>query len=91
MPVGATGEWPALSIDGRKKVAEFTIKEVNDKIPVIAGAISPNVDAYVELSKHAGSIGAAGVMILPRLAYIPASMKSMNSINTSPAKAPCRW
>ncbi|MBB5142989.1 dihydrodipicolinate synthase family protein [Desulfovibrio intestinalis] len=65
MPVGATGEWPALSIDERKKVAEFTMKEVNGKVPVIVGAISPNVDVSVELSKHAGSIGAAGVMILP--------------------------
>lgn len=65
MPVGATGEWPALSTDERKQVAEFTMKEVNGKVPVIVGAISPNVDVSVELSKHAGSIGAAGVMILP--------------------------
>ena len=65
LPVGATGEWPALSTDERKKVAEFTMKEVNGKVPVIVGAISPNVDVSVELSNHAGSIGAAGVMILP--------------------------
>ena len=65
IPVGATGEWPALSTDERKKVAEFTMKEVNGKVPVIVGAISPNVDVSVELSNHAGSIGAAGVMILP--------------------------
>ena len=65
MPVGATGEWPALSTEERKKVAEVTMKEVNGKVPVIVGAISPNVDVSVELSNHAGSIGAAGVMILP--------------------------
>lgn len=65
MPVGATGEWPALSTEERKKVAEVTMKEVNGKVPVIVGAISPNVDVSVELAKHAGSIGAAGVMILP--------------------------
>ena len=71
MPVGATGEWPALSTEERKQVAEFTMKEVNGKVPVIVGAISPNVDVSVELSKHAGSIGAAGVMILPPPAVHP--------------------
>lgn len=65
LPVGATGEWPALSTPERKQVVEFVMKEANGQVPVIVGTISPNVDVTVELSAHAAAIGAAGVMILP--------------------------
>jgi len=65
MPLGATGEWPSLSTEERKQVAGFVMKEVDGEVPVIVGCISPNVDVTVELAEHAGSIGAAGVMVLP--------------------------
>ena len=65
LPLGATGEWPALSTQERKQVAEFVMERVAGRVPVIVGAVSPNVDVTLELAAHAASIGAAGVMILP--------------------------
>lgn len=65
IPIGATGEWPSLSTDERKEIAEFVMKEVNGQVPVIVGAISTNINETVDLSSHAASLGADGVMILP--------------------------
>ena len=41
MPVGATGEWPALSTQERKQVAEFIMKEETAKVPVSWGPVPP--------------------------------------------------
>ena len=41
------------------------MKEVAGRVPVIIGAVSTNVDVTLEVAKHAASIGADGVMILP--------------------------
>lgn len=65
IPIGATGEWPSLSTDERKEIAEFVMKEVKGHVPVIVGAISTSVNETVDLSTHAASLGADGVMILP--------------------------
>jgi 4-hydroxy-tetrahydrodipicolinate synthase len=65
LPLGATGEFAALSIDERKKYAEFIMREVNGKVPVIVGAVSQNLDVTLDIAEHAASIGAAGVMIPP--------------------------
>lgn len=88
MPVGATGEWPALSTQERRQVAEFVMKEVGGKVPVIVGAISPNVDVSVELSEHAGSIGAAGVMILPPPGVHPSQHEIYEFYKYISAKSP---
>ena len=65
LPLGATGEFSALTLEERKAFAEFAMKEVAGRIPVIIGAVSTNVDVTLEVAKHAASIGADGVMILP--------------------------
>lgn len=65
LPLGATGEFAALSIEERKKYAEFVMKEVNGRVPVMIGAVSQNVDTSIEISRHAAEIGAQAVMILP--------------------------
>ena len=65
LPLGATGEFSALTLEERKAFAEFAMKEVAGRVPVIIGAVSTNVDVTLEVAKHAASIGADGVMILP--------------------------
>lgn len=65
LPLGATGEFAALSMEERKVFAEFVMKEVAGRVPVMIGAVSQNVDVSIEVSKHAASIGANSVMILP--------------------------
>lgn len=65
LPLGATGEFSALTLEERKAFAEFAMKEVAGRVPVIIGAVSTNVDVTLEVAKHAASIGADGVMISP--------------------------
>lgn len=65
LPLGATGEFASLTLDERKTFAEFVMKEVAGRVPVMIGAVSQNVDVTIEVSKHAASIKADAVMILP--------------------------
>ena len=65
LPLGATGEFAALTLDERKAFAEFVMKEVAGRVPVMIGAVSQNVDTTIEVSRHAASIKADAVMILP--------------------------
>ena len=62
LPLGATGEFSALTLEERKAFAEFAMKEVAGRVPVIIGAVSTNVDVTLEVAKHAASIGADGVI-----------------------------
>ena len=64
LPVGATGEFASLSLQERKAVAEFVVKEVAGRVPVMVGAVSQNVDEVIEISQHAKEIGAKAVMVL---------------------------
>lgn len=65
LPLGATGEFAALSMDERKAYAEFFIKRVDGRVPVMIGAVSMNVNETLEVARHAASIGADALMILP--------------------------
>lgn len=65
LPLGATGEFSALSIAERKEYAEFFIKKVAGRVPVMIGIVSMNLKETLELAEHAASIGATAVMALP--------------------------
>ena len=65
LPLGATGEFAALSLEERKAYAEFCIKEVKGRVPVMIGAVSQNMESTLEVCPHAASIGADAVMVLP--------------------------
>ncbi len=65
LPLGATGEFASLSVEERCQYAECIVKEVDGKVPVVIGAVSQNIDTSLHLVRHAQSIGAAGVMLLP--------------------------
>tara|TARA_A100001011_G_scaffold206701_1_gene214870 strand:+ start:2322 stop:3194 length:873 start_codon:yes stop_codon:yes gene_type:complete len=64
VPAGTTGESPTLSHNEHKKVIEIAVKECKGKIPVIAGTGSNSTKEAVELSKHAESSGADGLLIV---------------------------
>ena len=64
VPAGTTGESPTLSHNEHKKVIEIAIKECKGKIPVIAGTGSNSTSEAIELSKHAESAGADGLLIV---------------------------
>lgn len=62
--LGSAGEFAALPHESRKTIAEFCVKRVAGKKPVIIGTASCSTQEVIDLSKHAGSIGADAVMVV---------------------------
>ncbi|MBW1708553.1 MAG: 4-hydroxy-tetrahydrodipicolinate synthase [Deltaproteobacteria bacterium] len=66
VPCGTTGESATLSHEEHNHVVEFAIKEVNGRVPVIAGTGSNSTAEAIALTRHAKEAGADGaLMILP--------------------------
>jgi 4-hydroxy-tetrahydrodipicolinate synthase len=61
---GTTGEPSSLSLDERRFVAEFVIREVGGRVPVIPGTGSANLDETLELTRHAAKAGADAVLVI---------------------------
>jgi len=64
VPCGTTGESATLSHEEHHRVVELTIKTVNKRVPVIAGAGSNSTDESLELTKFAKKAGADGVLLI---------------------------
>jgi 4-hydroxy-tetrahydrodipicolinate synthase len=64
VPVGTTGESPTLTHDEHKNVVEWCVKQVNGRVPVIAGAGSNSTSEAIELAKHAEKAGAEAVLVV---------------------------
>ena len=62
--LGSAGEFATLSNDNRKTIAQFCVEQVGGKKPVIIGTASCSTREVIELSEHAGSIGADAVMVV---------------------------
>jgi 4-hydroxy-tetrahydrodipicolinate synthase len=65
VPCGSTGEFPTLTLDERRLVAETVVDAVAGRVPTIVGTGTVSTRDAIALSRHAQSIGAAGVMIVP--------------------------
>lgn len=64
VPCGSTGESATLSHEEHRKLVEFTVRVVNKRVPVIAGAGSNSTEETVQLSKYAKQAGANGVLLI---------------------------
>lgn len=62
VPVGTTGESPALSHDEHRRVVELCVQTAAGRVPVIAGAGSNSTREAVELTKFAEDVGADAVL-----------------------------
>ncbi|MCK5476815.1 MAG: 4-hydroxy-tetrahydrodipicolinate synthase [Candidatus Aenigmarchaeota archaeon] len=62
VPMGTTGESPALSEEEHKEVVKKTIEYANGRVKIIAGAGSNCTKIAVELTKFAKSAGADAVL-----------------------------
>ncbi len=62
VPVGTTGEAPALSTKEHKRVVEIVCHEAGGQVPVIAGSGSNNTKEAIKYTKHAAKAGANGVL-----------------------------
>ncbi|HEO64701.1 MAG TPA: 4-hydroxy-tetrahydrodipicolinate synthase, partial [Spirochaetes bacterium] len=63
VPCGTTGESPTLSHEEHKEVIRFTVEIVKNRVPVIAGTGSNNTVEAIELTSHAKSVKANGVLM----------------------------
>ncbi len=64
VPCGTTGESATLSHEEHHRVVEFTVKTVNKRVPVVAGAGSNSTEETVDLTKYAKKAGADGVLLI---------------------------
>ncbi|MGD7046334.1 4-hydroxy-tetrahydrodipicolinate synthase [Jeotgalibacillus proteolyticus] len=62
--LGTGGEFSQLSVDERKQVAEYAVKEVNGRVPVLIGTGSTSTRDVLVLNEHAKKIGADGVVVI---------------------------
>ncbi|ELA09001.1 dihydrodipicolinate synthase [Moraxella macacae 0408225] len=62
--VGTTGESATLSMQEHADVMAFSVKQVNGRIPVIAGTGANNTAEAIELTQEAKQIGADAVLLV---------------------------
>lgn len=62
--VGTTGESATLSMQEHADVIEFFMKQVNGRVPVIAGTGANNTLEAIELTQHAKVAGADAVLLV---------------------------
>ena len=62
--VGTTGESATLSPEERKEVISFTVRQVNGRVPVIAGTGTNNTEHVLEFTKSACGEGADAVLVV---------------------------
>ena len=64
VPCGSTGEPATLSHEEHHSVVEFTVRTVNKRVPVVAGAGSNSTSETVDLMTHAKKAGADGALLI---------------------------
>ena len=61
---GTTGESSTLTDEEHRRVIQFTVAQVNHRIPVVAGTGSNDTQFCVELSQEAKELGADGLLLV---------------------------
>ncbi len=62
VPGGTTGESATIGMDENKRIIDLTVKTVNGRVPVIAGAGANNTLEAIELTESAKASGADAVL-----------------------------
>lgn len=62
--LGTGGEFSQMFIEERKAIAEFAVKYVDKRVPVLIGIGSTNTREALLLSQHAEQIGADGIVAI---------------------------
>ena len=83
---GTTGEGSTLTDEEHRVAIEFAVKQINGRIPVIAGTGSNDTSYAVELTKHACAVGVDGVLVVTPY-YNKATQKGLIKMFTMIADA----
>ena len=84
--VGTTGESATLSPEERKSVIRFTVRQVNGRVPVIAGTGTNNTAHVLDFTKSACDDGADAVLVVTPY-YNKATQKGLIAHYTAIADA----
>ena len=80
LAVGAGGDFPVLTPDERKAVAETILDAVAGRVPVVVGCQSTSTALTVDLAAHAARAGAQGVQVSPPYYYMPSDNDTVEFI-----------
>ena len=76
IPCGSTGEFPVLSMQERKRIAEVVMEQARGRVPVVPHTGSCSTADAIELSCHAEHLGADAVMVVQPF-YEPTSLEEL--------------
>ncbi len=76
--LGTTGEGPGLSYRLRRKMIEWTCRQVDGRIPVLVGVTDTSYTESVHLAEYAAQVGASAT-VLSAPYYFPASQEDLAS------------
>ncbi|MEE1905363.1 dihydrodipicolinate synthase family protein [Pseudomonas inefficax] len=62
--LGSGGEFPHISTSDRKLIAEFCLRQINHRIPVLIGIACSGTKETIELGLHAQQHGADGLLVV---------------------------
>jgi 4-hydroxy-tetrahydrodipicolinate synthase len=69
--MGTVGEGNSLTAPEKRAVLEGAVEVAEGRVPVIAGVSELTTAAAVAFARDAERIGAAGLMLLPAMVYVP--------------------
>lgn len=66
---GSFGMGPAMSVEQRKRVTELVAKQLRGRLPFIVHCGTVDVYSAIDLARHARTVGAIGIGIVPPFYY----------------------
>src|SRR5271170_4419468 len=69
--MGTVGEGNSLSAEEKRSVLEAAVEVSAGRVPVIAGVSEFTTAAAAAFARDAERLGAAGLMVLPAMVYVP--------------------
>jgi hypothetical protein len=69
--MGTVGEGNSLTAEEKRKVLKAAVEVSAGKVPVIAGVSELTTAAAAAFARDAERLGAAGLMVLPAMVYVP--------------------
>ena len=71
IPNGSGSECYAMRLDEQKRAIEIVAEAADGRVPIVPGASASGTDMTIELAKHAKSVGASSIMLLPTYYVTP--------------------
>jgi dihydrodipicolinate synthase/N-acetylneuraminate lyase len=73
--MGTVGEGNSLSAEEKRRVLGAAVELSGGKVPVIAGVSEFTTAAAARFARDAEHLGAAGLMVLPAMVYVPTALE----------------